>query len=575
MLWIETNIDTVKAERLSQELSISIRLSKLLLAQKLETVEQAKTFLQPRLADLADPFDITHLKEAVHRLIQAREQGQKVLVFGDYDVDGITSVVFFVQILQQLGFYVNYVLPKRLKEGYGLTLNALQRGLEQTPSDLLVALDCGTNSAKEVDYLKSQGIDVIIVDHHKSKESQPKEALLVNPHLFDDESDPWYSLCTVGLVFKLVHGLLKQLRQLGDNTAQSLDIREYLDLVAIGTIADLTPLRHENRILTKAGLRCMQSTRNPGLNALYQSSGLKKNTVISSSDIAFKLSPRINAAGRIGDAASAAELLLSRDRRVCWQQSLKLEELNRKRRQLEDKIIAEAEAQVKQLPENTFGYVLCEPDWHLGVVGIVASRIVQKYHRPCIVLGGQGSMAKGSGRSINGINLIDALKQCFSLLSHWGGHPMAVGLTLPMENLEELRKCFNRSIESMAEKGLPEQSIQITHWLEKGELSLEIFVEVEQLHPFGAGNPEPIFGLRSIVLSHPPEIFGSLSRHYRFRLPLTGSLSSIDVIAWQKAHNMPPTEQALDLTFKLNWNYWNGQRHPQMTLIDWRFSSLN
>ena len=467
MLWIDPQVNQRQTRALQQRLAISPVLAALLVRLGLHEPMRAHAFLHPRLKDLDDPFHITHLEQAVERLLCAIQAKESVLVLGDYDVDGITSAALLIETLSFWGSPVRYAVPRRLQEGYGLTPKLLERVLADGNPDLFVAVDCGTNAGETIALLRERGIDVLVIDHHQSKEPQFQRqgSILVNPHVFDDDQAPWYNLCTVGLVFKLVHGLLKKMREAGDQRAWSLDLRDSLDLVALGTVADLVPLRGENRILTQAGLKRLQKPRRMGLQALYQASGLKEPANLSSFDIAFKLGPRINAGGRLADAALATELLLGQDWSTCLHSAQQINAFNQQRQRIEEHITAEAERQIEAQPPDTLGYVLCDPGWHLGVVGVIASRIVQKYYRPCLVLGAQGDMAQGSGRSIPGIDLIQVLRQCLPWLERCGGHPMAVGLALPLSRLDQLRTVFIEAIAKVMQNKRPQKTLDIAQWL--------------------------------------------------------------------------------------------------------------
>ena len=407
----------------------------------------AGRFLQPALAGLGDPFLLTNLERAVDRLQQAISKQEKVMILGDYDVDGVCSTAILVCLLRRLGLQPDYIVPRRAEEGYGLTRTSIDRALEKGKPDLFIALDCGTNSGDEVAFLRGQGVDVIIVDHHRSTEPPASDAILINPHVHPTTGDEgWRFLCTVGLVFKLAHGLLKKLRLENHPVALSIVLKEYLDLVAMGTIADLVPLHGENRIFARHGLRMLAETRRPGLKTLMQVSGLKPEQGLMPTDISFRLGPRINASGRLADAALSVDLLLSADAGFCDQAARKLDDLNRERQDIERLITERAERYVEENFTASRGLVLFDEDWHPGVVGIVAGRISRKYNRPAIVLGNEGTLAKGSGRGIAGYNLVEILGACAGCLDSWGGHPMAVGVSLQKGKLDEFRALFDETI---------------------------------------------------------------------------------------------------------------------------------
>ena len=527
----------------------------------------AGRFLQPALAGLGDPFLLTNLERAVDRLQQAISKQEKVMILGDYDVDGVCSTAILVCLLRRLGLRPDYIVPRRAEEGYGLTRTSIERALEKGKPDLFVALDCGTNSGDEVAFLRGQGVDVIIVDHHRSTEPPASGAILINPHVHPTAGDDgWRFLCTVGLVFKLAHGLLKKLRLENHPVARSIVLKEYLDLVAMGTIADLVPLHGENRIFARHGLRMLAETRRPGLQTLMQVSGLKPEQGLMPTDISFRLGPRINASGRLADAALSVDLLLSGDSAFCDQAARKLDDLNRERQDIERLITERAERYVEEHFTASRGLVLFDEGWHPGVVGIVAGRISRKYNRPAIVLGNEGTLAKGSGRGITGYNLVEILGACAGCLESWGGHPMAVGVSLQKGRLEEFRALFDDVIRRQG-NGDAASALELSGWLDGTQINEQLMGELDQMHPFGMGNPEPIFGVQGIKLRHRPDVFKEV--HFRFAGE-DAMGRRISGVAWKMADRLPPVGEPLELAVQLNWNHYNGRRTLQMELLDWR-----
>ncbi|QYM80427.1 single-stranded-DNA-specific exonuclease RecJ [Horticoccus luteus] len=569
MRWTHTALPAEEVGALSRDAGVSPVLAELLLRAGVARSELAAQFLQPALAGLTDPFLLRNLEAAATRLRLAIAQREDVVVLGDYDVDGVSSTALLVGVLRRFGLSPRFIVPRRADDGYGLSRSAIDRALEQGRPQVFVALDCGTNSHAEVAYLCAQGIDVIVIDHHRSKERPLTQGILVNPHIdaegsVDDVA--WRNLCTVGLVFKLAHGLLKQLRSENHPVAFELKLREQLDLVALGTVADLVPLRGENRILARHGLRILQETQRPGLRALMDVAGMRPAQGVLPVDISFRLGPRINASGRLADAALSVELLLNDDETFCRETAQQLDQFNRERQDIERKITEEAERLVEEQFLSSQGVVLFGETWHPGVVGIVAGRISRKYNRPCVVLGNDGELAKGSGRSVDGINLVEVLGQCSEQLSSWGGHPMAVGIALKKENLPEFRARFAAAVTAHAGGDIAERQLQIACWLELEHIREALMDELAGLHPFGQGNPEPVFGLRGIVLRHRPEVFKEL--HFRFLVD--NGVRRVHGVAWKQAHRLPPLNQPIDLAVELAWNHFNHRRLLQMELIDWR-----
>jgi len=567
MHWTTLETDHTLAEQFSQDLGVSVVAGQLLAQIGLTDVEAAEEFLRPKLAQLSNPFDLTNLEAAVIRIEAALEQKESVVVFGDYDVDGVTSTVQLVSMLRTLELDPKFCVPRRLEEGYGLSREAIDRVFDGERPDLFIALDCGTNAHEPIAYIRELGVDVIVVDHHQAKVKAPEDCIFVNPHVNDVDSAPWRDLCTAGLVFKLLHGLLKRRREAEDPRVESIKLKDYLDLVAMGTVADLVPLHGENRILSWYGLRHLQANGRTGVRALAEVSGIDSGKEMNSVDISFKLGPRINASGRLADASLPIHLLLSDDYSECQSISKELESMNRERQAIERGIAQEAEARVLAEFADAPGIVLYGDDWHPGVVGIVASRVSRHFHKPCVILGAEGDQAKGSGRSVSGINLVEVFQRCTDLLGHWGGHPMAAGVSLPAENVAAFRERFIESLHAMHPEGLPEACLKVSAWLAVDDLQERLLEELDRRHPFGMGNAEPVFGVQKVVLEEAPQAFGK--GHFRFRLPTVGGQRGVAGIAWSR-DDMPEVGQPVDLAVRFAWNYWRNNRYPQVTLVDWK-----
>jgi single-stranded-DNA-specific exonuclease len=574
MLWIHTPVPAGEAEELSKRAGIGPVIAEVLVRAGHGNPAVAAQFMRPDLSRLEDPFLVGNLVQAVARLRTAILSRQKVVVLGDYDVDGVSSTALLVLVLRRFGLDPTFIVPRRSEDGYGLSRSAIDRALEPGLPDLFIALDCGTNSHEEVAYLMGRGIDVLVVDHHRSKEPTVQKGILVNPHVAGQPGEPaqtaWQQLCTVGLVFKLLHGLLKQLRSENHPVAARIKLKDHLDLVAMGTIADLVPLLGENRILAKYGLRILQETTRPGLRALMDVSGISGTQMIQPVDISFRLGPRINASGRLADASLSVELLLSEDAAFSRQTAQQLDAFNRERQDIERKITEDAEKMIEEQYIGDAGIVLFSEAWHPGVVGIVAGRVTRNYNRPCIVLGNEGDTAKGSGRSVDGVNLVDILGKCSEGLESWGGHPMAVGVSLPKTELAAFRGRFATAVRDHVGGCIAEARIAIAAWLSPEQINEGLMDELEALHPYGQGNAEPIFGLRGVGFRRRPEIFKL--RHFRFWVDdARGRV--LNGVAWKMADRIPPLGENLDLAIKLNWNFFNDRKLLQLELVDWRRSS--
>ena len=573
MRWVIEETDPARIRALAQALGCSSVLAEILLKRGVDSAEAAAAFLRPRLHDLEDPFAITNLEAAAERLERAVEQGESVVVFGDYDVDGVTSTVQLVRLLRHFGVEPRFCVPLRLEEGYGLSREAIDRVVDGAPPDVFVALDCGTNAVASAAYLRQLGCEVLVVDHHRLKTESPPDCVLVNPHVNDRADAPWRELSTAGLVFKLLHGFLKKRRARGDARLEEVRLKDYLDLAALGTVADLVPLRGENRILSWFGLRHLRSNGRGGVRALAEVAGIGADKPLEGADIAFKLGPRINASGRLDDAVWPVRLLLSEEEEECREIARSLDRMNRDRQNIERRIVAEAERRAAAEFGDAPGIVLHDPGWHPGVVGIVAGRISRRFHKPCVILGTEGALAKGSARSVPSVNLVEVFQTCADLLGHWGGHPMAAGVSLDAANVEPFARRFADVLRTLHPDGLPPPSLEVAAVVPVEELGPAFLEELDQLHPFGQGNQQPVFGLRNVALDREPRAFGE--SNYRFVLPAGDSAGEpIRGVAW-RMEEPPPAGEPVDMAVNFAWNHWKGRRYPQVTLIDWKPATGN
>jgi len=539
------------------------------LARSFSDEADAERHLRPQLAHVTDPFAVGGLREAAERLVLAAERKERIAILGDYDVDGVSSTAMLVHFLRRLGADPAYFVPRRLEEGYGLSMAALDRVLAEANPNLFVALDCGTNSKPEVDRLLAAGVEVIVVDHHVAKESRVT-CTLVNPRVNDAVDAPWQSLCTAGLVFKLIHGVLKVLRLAGDERGTQILVKDYLDLAALGTIADLVPLRSENRILAAHGLRALGEARRPGVRALIAVSGMEPGGILTSVDVSYRIGPRINASGRLADASLPLRLLLSDSAADCLRDAAQLDAINRERQEIDKKVTEEATAQATAMGDLA-GYVV-HGDWHPGVVGIAAGKICRALDRPVIVLGKEGETARGSGRSVPGTNLVEALAVCADLLKTYGGHPMAVGVSLNVSDVEAFRARFAAAVEAQRKAGVvlaDGRDIDIAHWMKSTEVTDNLLDDLDLLQPYGEGNSEPVFGLKGLVFDRAPTPFGE--GNFRHQVSLGGG-RRLNFVAWRMADRMPEAGRPVDLAVKLQWNRWQGRRLPQAEILDWRYA---
>jgi len=570
------------AGQLASEVKISPLLAQCLLNRGLGEPTAASSFLAPRLTQLADPFRLPDMAVAVDRLFLARERRQPVVVFGDYDVDGVTSTALLLEVLGTLGWSVNGYLPHRLDEGYGLSRDGLDNCLRKFPASLLLAVDCGSTAVEPIAWLRQRGVEVIVLDHHQVASPAPAAAALVNPHLHaaspaaplppSDAStlppfNPFTELCSVGLAFKLAHALVKRSRAAGLPGAADFDLRPLLDLVALGTIADVVPLVGENRILVTAGLQRLNATHRPGLIALQQVA--QTPAPLGAYEVAFQLGPRLNAAGRLETAEEALRLLQARDLAEALPLAQNLDARNRERQKLERRIAEEAIAAIRPRfnPERDFAIVEGRSAWHIGVVGIVAARLVQQFYRPTIIVGGDGLEWRGSGRSIAGFDLAAALRACGDLLVRHGGHALAAGLALRTENLEPLRARLNELARQALKPEQLQPPLRLDAAVNLAQITLDSLTELARLKPTGQGNPQAQFFARHLTLARPLHWMGPAKQH--LKLWVTDGLTTLGGVWWDAA-NEPLPAGPFDLAFTPQINQHNGRDLVQLKVLDWR-----
>ena len=515
---------------------------------------EAERFLNPKLKELGDPFALPDMEAAVIRLLQAIDAGESVVLFGDYDVDGVTSLTLLHSLLEAYGLQARCFLPLRMEEGYGLSGSALERCLGEGPINLLVAVDCGTTAREETARLKAQGIDVIILDHHEPDPARlPDVVALVNPK----RGIGWHYLCSAGVVFKVAHAMLKR-RQVPD-----FDLKAELDLVALATVADIMPLVEENRLLVRQGLLRLRTTRRTGLHALIEVSGVTEP--YTSMDLGFRLGPRLNAAGRLDTAHAALDLLLCQDPAEAAGIARDLDLQNRERQTLEQQIQAEATAQALSRMaggDPPQGLVIASRSWHPGVVGIVAARLMRQFYRPIFVLAiDEDGNVKGSGRSVPGVSLVSALDACRPLLVSGGGHDMAAGVALREENLTAFRDGFDTSVRQQTGGAPLEPVLHIDAEVQLDELTMNFLDDYDQLQPFGSGNPQPVFMVRSVYPSAEPRLLRE--RHWRLELMQNGTTRTA---MWFNAGGQKLPPAPWDIAFHVDRNTFRGNTTVQLLI---------
>jgi len=565
--WVLKEADERLVSLHCDTLKISPLLSRILLLRGLANPDDAKRYLSSSLrADLPSPFLMADMDAAVERLVLAIRNNELICIWGDYDVDGTTGASVLVAFLRQVGVEALYHVPHRIEEGYGLNVAGIRR-LKERGVRLLISVDCGISSISEIEQAKSIGLDVIVVDHHQPPEELPPAVAVLNPHrqdcLFPDKG-----LCGAGLAFYLVIGLRARLREAGFFARSGEpDLRPYLDIVALATIADMVPLKGINRTLTRRGLEELGNSTRPGVLALKQVAGISPGQ-INAGQVGFQLGPRINAAGRMDDGMKVVELLTTGSSDVALRIAQELDQHNRERRAMEAHILEQALAQVGECSADRYSLVLGGEEWHPGVLGIVASRMVERYHRPTVVLSFSGGAGKGSARSIRGFHMVEGFRRCAHLLEKFGGHEYAGGLTIK----EQHYPLFVESFENIAREILRPQDLipflDVDAQLEFSEIGLPLMREIEMLKPFGIGNPEPLFmSARVEVCERKP-----LSTGARFRFRQGGRF--IGGVAFGVGEEFPGVPgTSVDLVYRLTETEWSGMSFVELKVVDARAST--
>lgn len=539
--------------RLARELGIPVFLASILVRNGLAESVEAEGFLQPRLKNLSDPFLLPNMAPAVARLRQALARGEQIVLFGDYDVDGVASLALLQRVLTAMGAKVKSFLPHRVDEGYGLSRAGVERCFEEHRPELLVAVDCGTNSVAEVALIRERGAEVIILDHHEPSGQRPDCVALVNPKL----GDSFHYLCSGGVVFKLIHALLKE------TPLADFDLKDYLDLVALTTVADLVPLVEENRILVQRGLQQMARTRWPGLRALMAVAGV--TGTVRGGDVGFRLGPRINASGRLGTALESLKLLLTDDPAEASRLADSLDHQNRERQNVERLLIQEVDKWVEKNFDATrdASIVAGCRDWHHGVLGIVAARIMRRHHRPTVLVGFDAEgLGKGSGRSIDGFSLVEALGHCAEHLEKFGGHEMAAGVTVQESRFEAFREAFHATARAAATEEILTPKLRLDAELEMDNITLSLLDQQAALEPYGMANPQPVYAVRGLVPNAAPRVLKE--KHLRF--DFEAGRRRVPAIFFNGAEDELP-RPPWDVAFTVERNEFNGRVDAQMQIV--------
>jgi single-stranded-DNA-specific exonuclease len=562
--WSVKKTDGSLAEKLAGELKISPFLAGLLANRGMDSSEAARSFLSPDLESLGDPFEMADMRPAVDRLAKALQDKEKIFVHGDYDADGITATAFCHRFLADLGGEVGSFLPGRVEDGYGLQRKGVDRALE-AGAGLLLTVDCGVTALEEIAYARAKGLSVIITDHHLPGADLPEAEAVLDPNR-PDCAYPFKALAGVGVVFQLARALAAQL---GKGQPEN-----YLDLVALGSVADVVPLLDENRAMVKHGLDLISRGSNPGLARLKRVAGINES-VVNSGHLAFGLGPRLNAAGRIGNAHDALELLLEDDGERCGELARKLNDINRQRQQMERQAVEQAMERVAgdPLKRERAVLVLSDPDWHPGIVGLVASRLAQKYNRPAMVIREDGLTGRGSARSVDGVDIHGLLGECAELLVTYGGHKAAAGLEIELARIPEFEEKISRLAEARAPGEAAGPLLQAEARLELDQLDSQLVTEIGNLEPFGAKNPRPLFLLEGLkVAAGQARIVG----RDHLRLELSGARRKLKAIGFGLGERLEKIGQGpLHLLGWPEHNEWQGRREVQFLIKDLKTGPLD
>ena len=558
MRWEISPADRVVVTRLGREVGVSELLARLLVLRGLEEPEAAERFLHPSLEHLHDPYRMADMPAAVARLRQAIEQKERILIYGDYDVDGTMAVVVLLTALRSLGASVDAYIPHRLTDGYGMRVPVIEQA-HAGGYRVVLSVDTGIREHDVLERARELGLDCIVTDHHLPKDHLPPACAILNPRR-PDCAYPEKNLSGVGVAFKLAQALLAE--RLTERQLES-----YLKIVCLGTIADVVPLVGENRVIARFGLAGLRDPAQPGLAALIAVASLAGRKV-TTGDVGFRLAPRLNAAGRMEDARDVIELFMTSDPARARALADRLDGLNRERQRVEEQILAAIEEEMDRRPEKAERYTLVfsGEGWHRGVIGIVAQRVVDRYRRAALVIGVENDAGVGSGRSIRGFHLLEALTQAGDLFDRYGGHAQAAGFAMAAGRIPELEARFEQHARAVLAPEDLEPALRIDAEAGLGELDWELYEELSQLEPFGFGNPTPVWAARGVRVLAPPRVL----KEKHLRLRVTQGASAFDALGWGMADRSLELRAGdnLDLAFTLDENCYQGERTLQLVVKD-------
>jgi single-stranded-DNA-specific exonuclease len=556
--------DTQLVENLCKDIQCHPAIASILVNRHIFSTEDASNFLNAALNHLSPPFDIKDMASAVDRIFSAILRKEKILIFGDYDVDGVTATTLLLKFFRRIDARVSYYIPHRITEGFGLKKHHISDIALPNGIHLIITVDCGSDSHEAVETAKSAGIDIIITDHHMVSATIPPAVAVVNPKR-DPGPSGFRDLAGVGVAFHLLICLRKKLRDSDFwQTQKEPNLKNDLDLVALGTLADMVPLTRENRILTKTGVKLIRSTRRSGLNALMEVCGFNKHA-IDADDIVFYMAPRLNAAGRMDHASIAVELLITKNLKKAREMAHSLNRLNQDRQSIENKILLQILDHLKKNPDllkqNTL--VLSDRSWPLGILGIVAARIMKQFYRPVVLVTTADGIGKGSARSIPGINLYKGLSACKDHIETFGGHSMAAGLKIRNKNIEGFKTRFEHVVSRMADPSDFIPKITIDYRLDFTDISDRLMDELELLKPFGIGNHEPVFMTENVEIASSKQV-GSHHRQMVLKQTIGGTEKRFNSIQFNVDNNLFEKKYFDRMAYRLRWNRWNGRKNAQI-----------
>ncbi len=564
--WQIIKPDVRLVEKISRAIKCSPVTATILVNRKITTIKKAADFFNITLNNLRPPFSIKDMDAAVNRISTAILNNDKILIFGDYDADGITATTILLEFLRYAKADVSYYIPHRTKEGYGLQINHVTDYALPNKVDLIITVDCGSSSHDAVKVAQESGVDVIITDHHNISENLPPAVAVVNPKRLDCTAG-FDHLAGVGVAFYLLICLRRHLNGINFwDSRPEPNLKKLCDFVALGTIADMVPLVEENRILVKTGLDIINNSHRQGIKALKEVGGINKDSIFSN-DVAFKMIPRLNAAGRIEHAKTAVELLTTDSLKTATRLARYLNDMNIKRqdtqREIFEGILLFLNNNPPMLQKRTL--VLSHPDWHEGVLGIVASKIVEKFYRPVVLISTKNGMGKGSARSIPGLDIYKGFLACDNCLESFGGHSMAAGLKIRPENINLFKTSFENAVQQMTVPDNFVPTILIDCELNFDDISSELIDELELLNPFGQNNPEPIFIAKNIVVLS-SAIVGKNHRRMVLTQRFCKTKKTVNAIHFNIDTSVPLVKYFDQVLFRLHWNRWNGKKNAQIVI---------